>query len=47
MGNEQWMEALQWSGKDAYNVAKLQKWKVDGKVAGEFKTAGLLTVSQE
>lgn len=45
IGNEAWMEKLHWSGQEEYNVAKLERWTVDGEVAGEYKTAGILTVS--
>jgi cathepsin A (carboxypeptidase C) len=45
IANEMWMEKLEWSGKEGYNAAKLQDWKVKGKVAGSFKTSGNLTVS--
>jgi hypothetical protein len=39
------MEELKWSGQDTYNAADLEEWVVDGKLAGEYKTAGILTVS--
>ncbi|EKD01679.1 hypothetical protein A1Q2_04050 [Trichosporon asahii var. asahii CBS 8904] len=38
IGNEMWMEALQWTGKEGFNEAKLKDWKVNDKVAGKFKT---------
>lgn len=43
IGNEMWMEQLEWTGQEQYNAAKYNKWKVDGKHAGEYKTYGKLT----
>jgi cathepsin A (carboxypeptidase C) len=45
IGNEMWLEALEWTGKKAYNKAELTDWKVNGKVAGSYKSAGNLSVS--
>lgn len=45
IGNEMWLEALQWTGKASYNSAQLADWKVKGKVAGSYKTSGNLSVS--
>lgn len=45
IGNEMWLEALEWTGKKGYNDAQLVDWKVDGKVAGSYKTSGPLSVS--
>lgn len=45
IGNERWMEKLQWTGQQAYNDAKFVDWKVDGKKAGYTKHAGNLSVS--
>ena len=45
IGNEMWLEALEWTGKEGYNSAQLVDWKVKGKVAGSFKTSGNLSVS--
>lgn len=44
IGNEMWLEALEWSGKEGYNEAKLVDWKVKGKVAGSYKSSGNLSV---
>ncbi len=38
------MEALEWTGKKGFNEAELGPWKVDGKVAGTYKTSENLTV---
>ncbi|BEJ16680.1 hypothetical protein CspHIS471_0600810 [Cutaneotrichosporon sp. HIS471] len=43
IGNEMWMEALEWTGKDQYNAAEYKKWDVDGEHAGEYKGHGKLT----
>lgn len=40
------MEALQWTGQKDYNAAELVDWKVDGKLAGKYKTSGNLSVSE-
>jgi cathepsin A (carboxypeptidase C) len=45
IGNERWMEKLQWTGQKAYNDAKFVDWKVKGKAAGITKAAGNLSVS--
>lgn len=45
IGNEMWMERLKWSGKEGYNEQKLADWKVDGKVAGKYKSYKNLSVS--
>lgn len=45
MGNEKWMEALSWSGKQGYNDAKKRDWHgPDGKVAGWTKSHGDLSM---
>lgn len=41
------MERLAWSGKHGYNSQDLAEWKVDGKVAGSYKTYKNLSVSLE
>mgnify|MGYP002718915478 CR=1 FL=1 len=46
IGNEMWLEALEWSGKQGYNDAQLVDWTVKGKVAGFYKTWGNLSVSE-
>lgn len=40
-----WMERLAWSGKKGFNAEKLSEWKVDGKVAGSYKSYENLSVS--
>lgn len=45
IGNEMWMERLQWSGKSGFNAEELEEWKVDGKVAGSYKSYKNLSVS--
>ena len=44
IGNERWMEALEWTGQKDYNAAQFVPWKVDGEVAGIYKNSGNLTV---
>ena len=44
IGNEMWMESLEWTGKHGFNKAELADWKVDGKVAGSYKTYKNLSV---
>jgi len=39
-----WMEALEWTGKKGFNEAQFVTWKVDGEVAGSYKTSGNMTV---
>ena len=39
LGNQAWSLALEWSGKDAFNAATVTPWNVDGKAAGESRTA--------
>jgi len=45
IGNERWMEKLQWTGQKGYNAAKWEDWKVKGKAAGYTKASGNLSVS--
>jgi len=45
IGNERWMEKLQWTGQKGYNDAKWEDWKVKGKAAGYTKASGNLSVS--
>lgn len=41
IGNLAWMEVLDFSGKEAFNSAKLQKYKTkSGIVGGETKSVG-------
>ena len=42
-GNERWVHALEWTGSDAFNAAKYRKWEIDGKAAGDVKSAKGLT----
>ena len=44
IGNEWWMEALEWTGQKEYNAAQFIPWTVDGEIAGSYKTSGKLTV---
>jgi hypothetical protein len=39
------MERLEWSGKKGFNAEELEEWKVDGKVAGSYKSYKNLSVS--
>ena len=43
VGNERWTLGLEWTGKDAFNEAKLTEWIVEGKVAGKTRSADGLT----
>jgi cathepsin A (carboxypeptidase C) len=43
LGNQAWLNALEWSGQDGFNDAKLHSWDVDGVAAGEAKNFGPLT----
>ncbi|KAF9500185.1 alpha/beta-hydrolase [Pleurotus eryngii] len=43
VANKLWLEKLEWSGKQDYNLAQLSDWTVDGIKAGEVKHAGLLS----
>jgi carboxypeptidase C (cathepsin A) len=47
VGNELWMERLAWSGKKGYNAQELAEWKVNGTVAGTYKTYKNLSVSKD
>jgi len=44
VGNEMWMERLAWSGKKGFNNESLTEWKVDGKVAGSYKSYNNLSL---
>ena len=37
------MEALEWTGKPAFNAEDLREWTVDGTRAGRYKSANGLT----
>jgi len=42
-GNEAWVNQLEWTNKTEFNNQEYTKWIVEGKVAGEEKTFGLLS----
>ncbi|WWC99367.1 hypothetical protein V866_006268 [Kwoniella sp. B9012] len=44
VANEMWMEKLQWTGAEEYQMAQWSDWTVDDKVAGFFKTYGNLSM---
>ena len=44
LGNEKWMEQLEWTGKEGYNEAEMMEWKVEGEKAGYYKTFKNLSV---
>lgn len=43
IGNEAWLEDLEWTGSMGYKTAEVRDWEVEGKVAGYTKTFGGLT----
>lgn len=43
IGNEAWLEALEWTGSEGYKAAELREWEVQGGVVGSTKTFGGLT----
>lgn len=43
VANKLWVDKLDWSGRDAYAAESWKEWTVEGAVAGETKTSGLLT----
>ncbi|KAF9527152.1 serine carboxypeptidase [Crepidotus variabilis] len=43
IGNEAWTLDLEWSQQEEFNGQVLRDWKVDGKVAGQTRSAGGLT----
>ena len=43
IGNEAWLEDLEWTGSMGYTTAEVRDWEVGGKVAGYTKTFGGLT----
>jgi carboxypeptidase C (cathepsin A) len=43
--NKLWIEKLQWTGQKSYLSQAWRNWLVDGKIAGETKTSGMLTVA--
>lgn len=46
LGNQAWVKALEWAGKDEFNKATPSAWKVDGKSAGLERKYGPLTFLQ-
>lgn len=46
LGNEAWVKALKWPGKEAFNSAPQKEWTVNGKKAGKCRTHGGLTFLQ-
>lgn len=44
VGNEMWMNRLQWTGQEGFNEAEFVDFKVKGEVAGKYKTYGNLSV---
>merc|ERR1719373_383837 len=42
-GNREWVEAMEWSGGDAYRQLNYTIWSVDGSQAGQYKSVGNLT----
>jgi carboxypeptidase C (cathepsin A) len=42
LGNRRWVDALQWSGADAWADAHDLKWAVNGTQAGEVRESGAL-----
>ena len=43
IGNWNWLSVLDWTGHEAFTKAETRGWEVDGKVAGETRSSGLLT----
>ena len=39
LGNERWMEALQWSNSSDFKAAPEKTWTVNGTEAGTVRTA--------
>eukprot|EP01123_Difflugia_compressa_P013788 TRINITY_DN6622_c0_g1_i1.p1 TRINITY_DN6622_c0_g1~~TRINITY_DN6622_c0_g1_i1.p1 ORF type:complete len:431 (-),score=75.01 TRINITY_DN6622_c0_g1_i1:183-1475(-) len=46
IGGSRWVSAMKWPGQTAYNAASYVNWEVDGKVAGQSKSAQGLTFLQ-
>ncbi|KAK6529099.1 hypothetical protein TWF694_004316 [Orbilia ellipsospora] len=42
LGVREWTERLEWEGKEKFNKAELQTWKLDGKEVGQMKREGNL-----
>ncbi|KAI8866910.1 peptidase S10, serine carboxypeptidase [Ramicandelaber brevisporus] len=45
-GTKAWMKDLDWHSKPAFNAAPDRAWSVDGKAAGEVRSAGPLTFAR-
>ncbi|VDB85108.1 unnamed protein product [Peniophora sp. CBMAI 1063] len=43
VGNQRFVQALEWTGHDAFNAAEDRAWIVDGEVAGKTRSAAGLT----
>ena len=43
VANKLWVDKLEWTGKDEYTREGWRDWTVDGRKAGETKSAGPLT----
>lgn len=43
VANKLWVDKLDWTGNAEYNAQDWRDWVVNGKSAGETKTAGILT----
>ncbi|EPQ59668.1 peptidase S10, serine carboxypeptidase [Gloeophyllum trabeum ATCC 11539] len=43
VSNKLWVDRLEWSGQDAYAREEWREWEVNGRKAGETKSAGRLT----
>lgn len=38
------MDEMPWTGRNGYLAAPVEEWRVDGTLAGEYKTFGDLSV---
>ncbi|KZT24363.1 alpha/beta-hydrolase [Neolentinus lepideus HHB14362 ss-1] len=43
VGNERWVMALEWSGKEELAEAEMRGWNVDGKEVGKTRSARTLS----
>lgn len=43
VGNDRMTRDMEWTGREAFSVQPLRDWLVDGKVAGQTRSAGPLT----
>ena len=46
LGNRRWVDALQWSGADAWSGEKDSEWSVDGAKAGLVHESGSLAFAK-